>query len=100
DERSPGPRTIVVQTVTASDGGVEVRVRDSGPGLRVDDVQQLFDAFFTTKEKSLGMGLSISQKIVEAQGGALWAAANREGGATFAFTLPPAHPTRGGGSVW
>jgi len=37
---------------------------------------------------SLGMGLSISQKIVEAQGGALWGAANREGGATFAFTLP------------
>src|SRR5262245_12203715 len=99
DERSSGPRSIVVQTVTARDGGVEVRVRDNGPGLPVDDVQQLFEAFFTTKEKSLGMGLSISQKIVEAQGGALWAAANREGGATFAFTLPPAHPARGCGSA-
>ena len=40
------------------------------------------------------MGLSISQKIVEAQGGALWGVANPEGGATFAFTLPPAHPLR------
>jgi len=99
DERSPGPRSIVVQTVTTSDGGVEVRVRDNGPGLPVDDVQQLFEAFFTTKEKSLGMGLSISQKIVEAQGGALWAAANREGGATFAFTLPRAHTARGCGSM-
>ena len=98
DERSPGPRSIVVQTVTTSDGGVEVRVRDNGPGLPVDDVQQLFEAFFTTKERSLGMGLSISQKIVEAQGGALWGAANREGGATFSFTLPPAHAPRGCGS--
>ena len=95
DERSPGPHSIVVQTVTTSNGGVEVRVRDNGPGLPVDDVQQLFEAFFTTKEKSLGMGLSISQKIVEAQGGALWGAANREGGATFSFTLPPAHTPRG-----
>src|SRR5262249_38089038 len=99
DERSPGPHSIVVQTVTTSDGGVEVRVRDNGPGLPVDDVQKLFEAFFPTKEKSLGMGLSISQKIVEAQGGALWGAANREGGATFAFTLPPARrASRGCGS--
>jgi PAS domain S-box-containing protein len=98
DERSPGPHSIVVQTVTTSDGGVEVRVRDNGPGLPVDDVQQLFEAFFTTKERSLGMGLSISQKIVEAQGGALWGVANREGGATFSFTLPPAHTPRGCGS--
>ena len=98
DERSPGPHSIVVQTVATSDGGVEVRVRDNGPGLPVDDVQQLFEAFFTTKERSLGMGLSISQKIVEAQGGALWGVANREGGATFSFTLPPAHTPRGCGS--
>src|SRR5262249_7321601 len=94
DERSPGPHSIVVQTVTTTDGGVEVRVRDNGPGLPVDDVQKLFEAFFTTKEKSLGMGLSISQKIVEAQGGVLWGAPNRDGGATFAFTLPPAHASR------
>ena len=96
---SRGPHSIVVQTVATSAGGVEVRVRDDGPGLPVEDVQQLFEAFFTTKEKSLGMGLSISQKIVEAQGGALWGAANREGGATFAFTLPPAHAPRSGGSA-
>jgi PAS domain S-box-containing protein len=94
DDHSPGPRSVVVQTVTTSDGGVEVRVRDDGPGLPVDDVQKLFEAFFTTKEKSLGMGLSISQKIVEAQGGTLRGAANPEGGATFAFTLPPARKSR------
>jgi PAS domain S-box-containing protein len=91
DERSPGAHSIVVQTVTTSDGGVQVRVRDDGPGLPVDDVQKLFEAFFTTREKSLGMGLAISRKIVESQGGTLWGADNPEGGATFAFTLPPAH---------
>lgn len=98
DERRPAPHSIVVQTVTTSDGGVEVRVRDDGPGLPIDDVEKLFEAFFTTKEQSLGMGLSISQKIVEAQGGALRGAANPEGGATFAFTLPPAHKSRSCGS--
>jgi len=98
DERGSGAHSVIVQTVTTSDGGVEVRVRDDGPGLPVDDVEKLFEPFFTTKEKSLGMGLSISQRIVEAQGGALRAAANREGGATFAFTLPPAHTSRGCGS--
>jgi PAS domain S-box-containing protein len=98
DARSPGPHSIVVQTVTTSDGGVEVRVRDDGPGLPVDDVQKLFEPFFTTKKKSLGMGLSIGQKIVEAQGGALRGAANPDGGATFAFTLPPAHTFRRHGS--
>ncbi len=94
DERASGPHSIVVQTVATSDGGVEVRVRDDGPGLPVDDVEKLFEAFFTTKEKSLGMGLSISQKLVEAQGGALRGTGNPEGGATFAFTLPPAHGSR------
>jgi PAS domain S-box-containing protein len=98
DERSRGPHSIVVQTVATSAGGVEVRVRDDGPGLPVEDAQRLFEAFFTTKEKSLGMGLSISQKIVEAQGGALWGTANREGGATFTFTLPPAGAARSSSS--
>src|SRR5262249_46813106 len=68
DERSPGPYSILLQTVATADGGVEVRVRDDGPGLPVEDVQQLFEPFFTTKEKGLGMGLSISQQIVQAQG--------------------------------
>jgi PAS domain S-box-containing protein len=98
DERSPGPYSILLQTVATADGGVEVRVRDDGPGLPVEDVQQLFEPFFTTKEKGLGMGLSISQQIVQAQGGALRCAPNREGGATFSFTLPPAQSPRSDGS--
>ena len=48
--------------------------------------------------KIQGLLAVLTQKIVEAQGGALWGTANREGGATFAFTLPPAHAPRSGGS--
>jgi len=69
-------------------GCVEVRVRDTGPGLPVQDVAKLLEPFFTTKQQGLGMGLSISQRIVEAHGGALWGFTNPEGGATFAFTVP------------
>jgi len=48
--------------------------------------------------KIQGLLAVLTQKIVEAQGGALWGTANREGGATFVFTLPPAHAPRSGGS--
>ena len=62
-------------------------MRDSGPGLdpRLD---QLFDAFYTTKPHGLGLGLAISRRIVEAHGGRLWASANMPHGAVFQFTVP------------
>ena len=68
-------------------GQLLVSVSDSGVGLPVGEVDHIFDAFFTTKEKGTGMGLSISRRIIEAHGGCLSARANSEGGATFHFTL-------------
>jgi two-component system sensor kinase FixL len=66
---------------------VFVTVRDSGTGLRGDEVGKIFKPFFTTKSDGLGMGLAISRSIIEAHGGHLWAENNLARGATFHFTL-------------
>ena len=65
-----------------------VSVADSGSGLNLDNLERLFDAFYTTKPQGLGMGLSISRSIVKAHEGRLWAMTNVPKGALFQFTLP------------
>ena len=65
-----------------------IEVRDSGPGLDPEHLNRLFEAFYTTKEQGMGMGLTISRSIIEAHGGRLWAKANTPRGAVFEFTLP------------
>ena len=57
--------------------------------------EHLFDAFWTTKEGGMGIGLSISRTIVEAHGGKIWGENRPEGGAVFRFTLPRGRPGRG-----
>jgi two-component system, LuxR family, sensor kinase FixL len=83
-----GDDEVLVQTARTADAGVEVTVRDTGIGLSPEAAPRMFDAFFTTKDGGLGMGLSISRSIVEAHGGRLWAAENGDRGATFTFSLP------------
>jgi signal transduction histidine kinase len=68
-------------------GGVLVTVRDSGPGLKPECLDHLFDPFYTTKTAGMGVGLSICRSITEAHGGRLWASANAPQGASFQFTL-------------
>ena len=85
-----------IATANAAQEGMRVVVRDSGPGLRADDMERLFEPFYTTKSDGMGMGLSISRAIIEAHGGRLWAMPNEPHGAVFQFTLPadqadPAH---------
>ncbi len=72
--------------------GVEIAVQDSGPGLTPDKMEQWLHPFFTTKPDGLGLGLSISQSIVEAHGGRLWVTTNVGRGVTFHFILPVATP--------
>jgi predicted ATPase/signal transduction histidine kinase len=83
---SEGPRELLVHTAK-SELGVLVSVRDLGPGLTPENVERLFEAFYTTKPGGLGVGLSISRSIIEAHGGRLWASANEPRGAVFQFTL-------------
>jgi PAS domain S-box-containing protein len=79
---------IVAQRTEA--GMILVRVCDNGPGFRGETQKRLFEPFFTTKPNGMGMGLPVSQTIIEAHHGKLWAENRPEGGACFCFILPVA----------
>jgi C4-dicarboxylate-specific signal transduction histidine kinase len=87
-EMSDGSRELLMGSGTDACGGIVITVRDSGPGLRPENLDRLFAPFYTTKPQGMGMGLAICRSIVEAHGGRLWATANEDRGATFQFTLP------------
>jgi C4-dicarboxylate-specific signal transduction histidine kinase len=83
------PRQLVVRSRVVDGGDVTVAVEDAGVGIKSEDAERIFDAFFTTKADGMGMGLSICRTIIEAHGGEVWAAANGSNtGATFTFKLP------------
>lgn len=84
---------LTVKTQPGEHGTIQISVNDTGPGLPPGNVDQLFEAFFSTKPQGSGMGLSISKSIVEAHGGRIWAISDDGHGATFHFTLPPAPET-------
>ena len=72
----------------AGDAQLLISVSDTGVGLPLKQAEQIFKAFFTTKDKGTGMGLPISRSIIESHGGRLWVTDNSGRGATFQFTLP------------
>jgi two-component system, LuxR family, sensor kinase FixL len=84
----PLPHDLLVTTRLAHATTAEVSVSDTGPGLAVKVQAQLFQPFITTKEKGMGLGLSICRSIVDAHGGRLWATPNPDRGVQFQFTLP------------
>jgi signal transduction histidine kinase len=80
------PKRLFIRSKQEAGESVLVEVRDCGPGLA--DPDKAFEAFFTTKESGLGMGLAICRSVVEAHHGRLWAESGNGAGATFCFTLP------------
>jgi PAS domain S-box-containing protein len=85
-------RRIAIEVGRDAAGAVSVAVADQGPGIAEDDLERVFESFYSTKPHGLGIGLAISRKLIEAHGGSLWAAHNPGGGAVFRFTLPVATP--------
>jgi two-component system, LuxR family, sensor kinase FixL len=81
-------RRLVVRTERAAADGIQISVLDSGPGIAPEIAGQLFQPFVTTKEKGMGIGLTICQSIVEGHGGRIWAESNEPAGAAFRFRLP------------
>jgi signal transduction histidine kinase/CheY-like chemotaxis protein len=79
---------LTIASKRTEDGQRLISVSDTGIGLSIDEAARIFEAFFTTKPRGTGMGLSISRRIIASHGGQLWASPNTGRGATFQFTLP------------
>jgi PAS domain S-box-containing protein len=83
------PRLVIVKTELDEGDHVRLTVKDAGVGLEPENVGKLFDAFYTTKNSGMGIGLSVSRSIIESHHGRLWAMPNEdEPGATFSFSIP------------
>ncbi|MFL6798723.1 MAG: PAS domain S-box protein [Xanthobacteraceae bacterium] len=83
-----GPRELSLSTARGQKSDILVAVQDSGPGLGLEQIERVFEPFYTTKSSGMGMGLSICRSIIAAHGGRLWAEPNQPRGAKFQFTLP------------
>ena len=82
------PKKFFIRSKRQSPETVLVEMRDSGVGLK--DPEKVFEAFFTTKENGMSMGLALCRSIIDAHRGRLWAASGEGAGTTFSFTIPVA----------
>jgi len=82
------PRELLIKTARDEGDCVRLTVQDTGVGVSPQALDNLFDAFYTTKNAGMGMGLSVSRSIIESHHGRLWAAPNDGPGATFSFSIP------------
>jgi signal transduction histidine kinase len=82
------PRELVIRTAKDGDDHVRLSVEDTGVGFELENAESLFDAFYTTKNGGMGIGLSVSRSIIEGHHGRLWASPKDGRGATFTFSIP------------
>ena len=82
------PRDLLIRTEPDDDGRVCLSVSDVGTGFEPQATDKLFEAFYTTKDEGMGIGLSVSRSIIERHHGRLWAMPNSGPGVTFSFSVP------------
>jgi C4-dicarboxylate-specific signal transduction histidine kinase len=81
-------RVVRIESQVLRGEAVLISIRDTGCGLDRGTAERMFEAFFTTKPSSMGLGLAICRSIIERHGGLLWATPNQKAGTTFRFTVP------------
>lgn len=89
-ETSEATHLLFIGSAKGDAGHAVIEVRDSGKGLGITKPEQVFEAFYTTKSRGLGLGLTITRSIIEAHGGHIWAETGNFQGVTLRFTLPVA----------
>jgi len=91
------PRRLTIATERQDDNFVSLSVQDAGTGVAPESFEKIFEAFYTTKNSGMGIGLSVSRSIIEKHGGRLWAEANQGPGTTFLIALPAGPSAPGAG---
>jgi C4-dicarboxylate-specific signal transduction histidine kinase len=81
-------RRLIIESHRNGGSTVEISVADTGAGIPANQLEGVFDTFFTTKPDGTGLGLSIARTIIESYKGRLWAENGASGGAVFRLTLP------------
>jgi len=82
------PRDLLIRTELDENGQVRLSVADAGVGFDLHAADRLFEAFYTTKNEGMGIGLSVSRSVIERHHGRLWATPNNGPGVTFSFSIP------------
>lgn len=96
EEIEPDKRRLIIQTERAGNDCIKVSVCDQGPGLKPDELEHMFEPFFSLKKEGMGLGLSVSCSIIENHGGRLWAERLPKKGFVVCFTLPIVEGLRDG----
>jgi signal transduction histidine kinase len=81
-------RLAVIETQRDGGDAVRLSVRDCGVGFDTENAELMFQAFYSTKNSGMGIGLSVSRSIIESHRGRIWAESRDGGGAMFAFSIP------------
>jgi signal transduction histidine kinase len=86
----PETRRLVEVSMDRKDSNIFIAVKDRGSGIPAENLPKLFESFFTTKQRGMGLGLAIARSIVEAHGGRIWAENRQPHGAVFNVEIPMA----------